>query len=101
MSDQNAQPVLGQRLGEHDHSRDAVHLAIVSVVAAHELIPGQHIGLIDRASRLVGESSEPIGIVDPFLTGTVHPGERFYLCLYPNTVTGMRHVWSHPAFNVR
>jgi hypothetical protein len=39
-----------------------------------------------------------IGIVDPFLDQPVRPGEEFWVFVYPNTITGMRHYWQHPAF---
>lgn len=76
--------------------RDAIHVAIAPVVAAHELKPGEHIGL-DSTGRacLVGKN---IGIVDPFLKSNVPQGGSFYMVLYPNTVTGMRHHWQHSAF---
>lgn len=63
--------------------RDAVHVAILPMVATRELQPGEHL----RS-----------GIVDPFIKGPVRPGERYWILLYPQTVTSLRHVWEHPAF---
>lgn len=40
-----------------------------------------------------------IGIIDPFLTKRARRGERVFLLLYPNTVKGMRHAWSHASFS--
>lgn len=71
--------------------RDAIHVAIAPTVAPRTLHPGQHVG-ID------GGEHDPIGIVDPYLTHQVVKGERFWLFLYPNTVTSIRHHWTHPAF---
>lgn len=86
---------LGQLL-DSTAQRDAIHIAIAPVIAARTLLPGMHIGLTDG---LATDGVEPlIGIVDPFLTQPVRKGERFYLCLYQQTVTGMRHHWQHPAF---
>lgn len=76
--------------------RDAIHVAIASVVADERLEPGEHVGLTDEGKA--NSSVDPIGIVDPFLKHSIGPGQRFWLLLYPNTVTGMRHHWSHPAF---
>lgn len=75
--------------------RDAIHIAVAPVVAAERLKPGQHVGLFDGKASLEGE---PCGIVDPFLVIDVRRGETFWLFLYPNTVTGLRHDWTHPAF---
>lgn len=86
---------LGQIL-DNTAERDAIHVAIAPVIASQPLGPGEHVGLNERGEACYGDN--PIGIVDPFLTTVVQMGERFYLCLYPNTVTGMRHHWRHPSF---
>ncbi len=90
-----------------DAQRDAIHVAIAPVVAGETLLAGQHVR-IDGAGKcyrcVEGTAAKEcfhiktIGIVDPYLTVRVLPGERFYLFLYPNTVTSLRHEWTHPAF---
>lgn len=95
-------PQLGALIEDGDRRRDAIHIAVAPVTAAEKLKPGQHVGLIDEDSReLVGPCDCNIGIVDPFLRMDVECGQRFWLFLLPNTVTGMRHVWTHPAFQAR
>lgn len=91
----NYVPELGKLATEKDH-RDAVHIAVAPVVSAEWLNPGEHVGL--RADGKAVNGVEPIGAVDPFLSHKVMPGERFWLFLFPNTITSLRHVWSHPAF---
>jgi hypothetical protein len=87
------------RLLAGGEERDAIHVAVAPVVASEVLSPGQHVGFVlDGNSELVGKSASPIGIVDPYLTQAVAEGQRFYLCLYPQSVTGLRHDWTHPAF---
>lgn len=63
--------------------RDAVHIAVTPFLATTVLQPGQ---------RLVN------GIIDPYLKEPVQPGQWCYMFLYPLTITGLRHVWSHPSF---
>jgi hypothetical protein len=86
-------------LAPDDADRDATHGATVALIAADDLRPGTHVGLIDDI--YAGSTKEPIGIVDPFLEKTVKAGERFYLCLYPRTVTGLRHVYEHPVLDAQ
>lgn len=77
--------------------RDAVHVAIAPVEAAHSLESGDHVGIgVDGRAWTAGV--DYIGIVDPYLRRTVQEGERFWLCLYPGTVTSLRHAFTHPAF---
>lgn len=85
------------KLIESEANRDAVHVAIAPGIAAEKLSPGQDVGFVgDKISA----SAEPkIGIVDPFLKSLVFPEQRCFVCLYPNSVTGMRHHWAHPAFD--
>lgn len=77
--------------------RDAIHIAVAPVVAARSLVPGSRVGLTEsgEADNLMGKD---IGIVDPFLEAPVKRGQRFFLFLFPNTITGLRHEWLHPAF---
>lgn len=92
-------PLLGQFPNPYAQ-RDAVHVAIIPVTASSRLSPGQRIGVAtDEAGVFHSDSAtNPVGIVDPFLPRSVKPGERFYLCLFPGSVYGMRHHWLHPRF---
>src|SRR3954465_15243171 len=89
-------PILGQEPSP-DASRDAIHVAIMPVVAGVGLSPGEHVSI--KSDNTAWRRGQSIGIVDPFRKETVLAGERFWLCLYQKTVTGMRHHWSHPAFD--
>lgn len=91
-------PILGQLIKDDDRRRDAIHIAVAPVTAVAALTPGQHVGLIANNTEQVGPTDNCIGIVDPFLQHGVEPGQRFWLFLYPNTVTSLRHYWTHPAF---
>ena len=84
------------KLATEDAGRDAIHIAVAPVVAAQILSPGEHVGINGEGQAV--SSMNGIGIVDPYLMRAVKPGERFYLCLYPNTITSLRHHWVHPAF---
>jgi hypothetical protein len=92
----DALETLGTIIGEGE-KRDAIHLAVIPVVAESALMPGSDIDCIDGKAhgRRVGEG---LGIVDPFLTRVVERGERCWMVLKPRMVTSLRHVWSHPAF---
>ncbi len=92
-------PNLSELCGE-DARRDAVHIAVAPVVAGEDLLPGERVFIDSNGVAYLGVDS--IGIVDPFLMNRrVKLGEKFWLFLYPNTVTSLRHVWTHPAFKTK
>jgi hypothetical protein len=78
--------------------RDAIHVAVVPMVAGQTLQPGQRVELFTRKTALATRGVG-VGIVDPFRDCAVMCGETFWLLLHPNTVTGMRHHWSHSSFS--
>lgn len=83
-----------------DKGRDAVHIAIAPVTVAEKLFPGQRVVFADDCcERVKGAPANAwIGIVDPFLTAPVFPGQRFWLWMRPGSITSLRHEWTHPAF---
>lgn len=91
------QDLIGKVLGTRGE-RDAIHIAVYPAVAARSLQPGANVGLNEdgEADNL---SDKDIGVVDPFLKATVRRGERFFIFLYPNTATGLRHVYTHPVLD--
>jgi hypothetical protein len=86
------------KLIEGDKSRDAVHIAIAPVEATEKLFPGQGVSLLEGGATRVAASADWDGIVDPFLTTPVFPGQRFWMWMRPGSITSLRHEWTHPAF---
>ena len=83
---------------------DAIHIAVCPVIAAEKLSPGAHIKFVNVLNagpncHVASAKSKTIGVVDPYLTEDVKPGQTFWMFLYPNTITGLRHSWTHPAFS--
>jgi hypothetical protein len=68
-----------------DADRDCIH-------ANEELLPGSH---VDADGRTTGKL---VGVADPFYKAIIKPGDRFWLCLYPGSVTNMRHAWESLDF---
>lgn len=92
-------PQLGHLIFDDQH-RDAVHIAVAPVIAGETLTPGQRIGFTNDGDAFTVVGNTPtVGIVDPFLhEKAVYKGDRFYMFLLPNTITSLRHDWTHPAF---
>lgn len=94
----DAVATMGEILPDDVGGRDAVHVAVVAVRARSILTPGQHVGIHTMDGELIAIVDDPIGIVDPYLPLAVRSGQRFWLYLYPRTITGLSHKWTHPAF---
>src|ERR1700678_3669876 len=105
MATKDAVATMGTLLPPDVGGRDAVHVAVIAVTAGQPILPGSHIGF--RSPGDAGEDREgfavhcykPIGIADPFIEQLIPAGARFWLYLYPRTITGLSHRWSHPAFD--
>lgn len=95
---------IGRILGSEEGERDAIHIAVFPVQCAEDYLgPGQRVKLLfghaDQVIRCVNDEDPGIGVVDPFLRSTARKGKRIWVFLNPNTVTGMRHAWTHPALD--
>lgn len=83
-----------------DPGRDAVHIAVLPVVAGETLHPGTHVDVRDGVALAATEHAPTnLGIIDPYLPKAVQAGERCYVFLYPQTITSLRHVWTHPEIH--
>lgn len=77
--------------------RDAIHLAVEPAVSDIPLRAGERI-VIENGKACLAYGDDATGIVDPFVSGAIRPGQRFWLVVLPRTITSLRHVWSHPLF---
>jgi len=73
--------------------RDAIHIAVIPIMAKEKLHAGEPV-CADGTRK-----GKPIGIVDPFLTYPIYEDSAFWCFLFPNSVTSIRHEWTHPAFD--
>jgi hypothetical protein len=97
----------GPKLGElitTNEERDAIHIAVAPVEAGEKMYPGNWVEWETEGNlkRVVAtNATRGIGIVDPFLPAgvPVAEGQHFWLYVKPNTITGLRHQWEHPAFD--
>ena len=92
-------PNIGHIIIDKDTQRDAIHFAVMPVIAGSRL--EGWIRWDKRQNGLAVQSSpkDAVGIVDPFLREEVNAGQRFWLFLLPNTITSLRHEWTHPAID--
>lgn len=94
-------PKLGTIItGDLPPLRDAIHIAITPVTAGEMLRPGEPLEFVSGSMDTVQAASHAaIGIVDPFIKTRVRAGQKFWMLLYPGTITSLRHEWTHPALD--
>lgn len=78
--------------------RDAIHVAVIPAISGDNLNAGDEVKINDDGLAYNVADGRGVGIVDPFLLKPVILGQRFWLFLMPNSITGMRHHWEHPMF---
>lgn len=88
-------PNLGTLTTEEDR-RDAVHVAIIPIMAGERLEPGTKVKLTSGEAFHTTRSNKVIGVVDPFLIAAVDQGETFWMLMSPGSVSDLRHSWNHP-----
>ncbi len=92
----DAVATMGTILDDSIQGRDAVHVAVITVEAREILLPGEDVA---KDGLGANPNEGAVGIVDPFLKAPVKKGQRFWLFLYPRTITSLNHSWTHPAFS--
>ena len=103
---ENDGPQLGKII-EGDAARDAVHVAIAPVTATEGLSGGERIGIRPdgnggyEAFLAQSGNDDAVAVVDPFLVDPVAKHQRFYALMLPGSVTGLRHVYTHPSFKAK
>ncbi len=100
----DATATMGTVLMPGTMGKDAVHVAVVACEASTNLEVGAAVAISHRDAdaplAFIANRKDSIGIVDPFIDDRfIKAGQRFWLYLFPRTITGLRHVWTHPAFD--
>lgn len=97
---------LGNKIDPSEHPlRDAVHVAIIPVIAGESLYAGAYFKLAygsTTSALMCGYGQQDaIGVIDPFLGNMVHikKGDKCWGMLFPDSVTGMRHHWKHTTID--
>jgi hypothetical protein len=93
-------PALGEII-RGEAQRDAVHIAVAPIIAGEMLRPGQHVSAHydhERKRYVAKTSGATCGVVDPYLRRPAFEGDTVWVLLYPGTITGLRHEWTHPGF---
>ena len=92
-----------------DPDRDAVHVAVVKLIAGdNRLHPGSKFKLAHGSNKIALSASynegDFVGIANPYVTDNfrhIEKGTEFWGMLIPGLVNGMVHKWKCPIFDDR
>lgn len=86
-------------------ARDAIHLAVIAVIAGMAMRSGAHVAVVDGYAYEATTELPATGVLDPFIPmeedtygANIPKGACVWLCLFPQTITSLTHSWEHPAF---
>lgn len=87
---------------EEKVERDAIHVAVLPVIASMNLKRACWLEFTyeDNIQHVTNARSWAlaVGVADPFHQRiNIEVGTRFLMFMKPNTITGLRHDWTHPA----
>lgn len=96
---------IGQILSDSENiQRDAIHIAVLPVTSKETIYGGMWLRFAFESTTQVlqadDESPSIMGIADPFIKGPIGAGQRFYMFVLPNTITSLRHDWTHPRMAI-
>lgn len=82
--------------------RDAVHIAVGPIEAGERLYPGMKVKIIDGKIYLASRYDYDAA-VSPFIDEVefVEQGQFCWIMMKPNTITSLRHLWTHDKFKPR
>ena len=92
----NKKNVLGKE-PEELGKKDAIHTAIVAVMAGGPIEPGERCDI--NKDRTWSSNSKGPGVADPFRKGTILRGKPFWLLLAQDEVPNVQHHWEHPEID--
>lgn len=73
--------------------RDAIHVLVLPMTAQGHVVPG--IGVSKTGSL---DPKNFVAVADPFFSGVIPHGQRFWALVKPGYGITARHTWSHPDF---
>lgn len=97
----DAVETMGAVLPDEAGGRDAVHVAVFSAFSMRDLSPGERLAIVrknETDTEVTSVTTDEVAIADPFISGTIPAGNRFWAYLMPRTITALSHRWSHPSF---